>query len=52
MILGAALADVVQKQRHIDDLAVDPGLQDARGDGQVLDQFAALDLGQAARWSG
>ena len=26
MILGAALADVVQKQRNVDDLAVHPGL--------------------------
>ena len=48
MILGPALADVVQQQRHIEHRAVDPGLQDAAGDGQVLDQLAALDLRQAA----
>jgi len=48
MVLVAALADVVQKERDIKYPAVHPLLQDRRGDGQFLDQFAALDLVELA----
>jgi hypothetical protein len=44
VILLPALADVVQQARDIENLAVHPVLQDARGDRQFLDQFLALDL--------
>lgn len=46
MILGPALADVMQEQRHIDHAAVDPVGQDAVGDGQFFIQLVPLDLGQ------
>jgi hypothetical protein len=46
VILGPALADVVQQERDVEDLAVDPGLEDRGRQRQVLDQFAAFDLGQ------
>ena len=49
MILGPTLSDIVQKQRDIEDLAVQPFFQDARDDGQFFDQFAAFDLREA--WS-
>ena len=48
MILGPSLADVVQQKGDIDHSPVDPAFQDAAGDRQLFDQFAALDLGQAA----
>ena len=48
MILGPALADVMQQQRDIENLAVDPGLEDARNQRQFLNQLAPLDLGQIA----
>ena len=44
MILFAPLADIMQQQSHKQDLAVDAFLKDARGDRQVFDQIAVLDL--------
>jgi hypothetical protein len=46
MILLPALADVVQEAGHVEHLAVHAVLEDAGGDGQFLDQFLALDLGE------
>ena len=46
MIFGAALADIMQQKRHIQNPAADPGFEDRGGQRQFLDQLAPLDLRQ------
>ena len=46
MIFGPPFANIVQKKCEIQHLAVDAALQNAAGNGQLLDQFATLDLRQ------
>jgi hypothetical protein len=46
VVLLAPLADVVEEEREVEHLAVHLALEDARGDGQLLHQLAALDLGE------
>ena len=46
MILGPSLADIVQKQRHIERLSIHAFFQDAACHGKFFDQLAAFDLGQ------
>ena len=48
MVLGAALAHVMQEQGHVQDAPVHAIGQDPAGDGQLFDQLAAFDLGQCA----
>ncbi len=49
VILGPALADVVQQQRDVEHAAVDVArLQDAARDRQLFDQLSALDLREVA----
>ena len=43
MVLGPALADVVQQERDIEHPPVQPGLEDAAGDRKLLDKLALLD---------
>ena len=46
MVFGSAFSDVMQQQRDVNDPPIDAPVQNARGDGQVFDQFAFFDLGQ------
>ena len=46
MVASRALADVVQQEREVEHLAVDAALEDVGGDRQVVDELAALDLGE------
>ena len=46
VVAARALADVVEEERDVEDPAVDPALEDLGRDRQVVEELAALDLGE------